>query len=126
MFQLFPALGDRSRQRASTLSGGEQQMLAIARALMGRPDLLLLDEPSQGLAPQIVRGIFARLKQLNDGGLSILLIEQNARAALTLASRAYVLEVGTVVATGSAAELEKDERVRELYFGSASGDRQPS
>ncbi len=114
----FPWLAERAGQRAGTLSGGEQQMLALARALMGRPRLVMLDEPSLGLAPMIVREIFRIVRELNvEEGLTVLVVEQDARIALETASRAYVLEVGRVAVTGSAAELEADEAVRRSYLG---------
>ena len=114
---LFPVLGKRQEQRAGSLSGGEQQMLAIGRALMGAPEMLLLDEPSLGLAPIIVDQVFAVLKQLNEAGLTILLVEQNARRALGVASRAYILERGKVVREGSAAEIAADPQVVSYYLG---------
>lgn len=113
----FPVLGQRRKQLAGTLSGGEQQMLAIARGLMSRPKLLLLDEPSLGLAPMIVREIFATIRQLNQQGTTILLVEQNAQLALQTATRGYVLEAGMVVMQGSTAELVDDERVKRAYLG---------
>jgi branched-chain amino acid transport system ATP-binding protein len=114
---LFPRLRDRLPQLAGTLSGGEQQMLAIGRALMARPRLLLLDEPSLGLAPLVVRSIFATIRQVNAEGTSVLLVEQDARAALRLADRAFVLDAGEIVLSGSAAELAKDPRVEAAYLG---------
>jgi branched-chain amino acid transport system ATP-binding protein len=116
-FQLFPRLSERRQQLAGTLSGGEQQMLAIARALMSRPKLLLLDEPSLGLAPQIVREIFSIIRQLNKSGVTILLVEQNANLALETANRGYVLEAGRLTIAGAAKDLLKDERVRQAYLG---------
>jgi branched-chain amino acid transport system ATP-binding protein len=116
-FLTFPRLGDRQNQLAGTLSGGEQQMLAIARALMSRPQLLLLDEPSLGLAPQIVREIFTVIRQLNDSGVTILLVEQNANLALQNADRGYVLEAGRSILAGAAADLLIDERVKKAYLG---------
>ncbi len=116
-FLTFPRLGERRNQLAGTLSGGEQQMLAIARAVMSRPKLLLLDEPSLGLAPQIVREIFGVIRQLHDEGVTILLVEQNANLALENADRGYVLEAGQLTLTGKASELIKDERVRKAYLG---------
>jgi branched-chain amino acid transport system ATP-binding protein len=116
---LFPVLAERRRQLAGTLSGGEQQMLAIARALMSRPRLLLLDEPSLGLAPQINERIFATLRAINQDGVSILLVEQNAQMALALAHRGYVLETGEIILTGAGKELLGDPRVREAYLGVA-------
>jgi branched-chain amino acid transport system ATP-binding protein len=116
-FERFPRLRERRNQMAGTLSGGEQQMLAIARALMSRPKLLLLDEPSLGLAPIIVREIFSIIAQLHAQGMSILLVEQNAKLALQHADRAYVLEAGHVVLQGDAKELANNERVRQAYLG---------
>jgi branched-chain amino acid transport system ATP-binding protein len=116
-FARFPRLAERRRQPAGTLSGGEQQMLAIARALMSRPRLLLLDEPSLGLAPLIVRGIFEIIRDLHTAGVTILLVEQNASLALQLADRAYVLVAGRLTISGPAAELLTDERVRKAYLG---------
>lgn len=116
-FLTFPRLGERRHQLAGTLSGGEQQMLAIARAVMSRPKLLLLDEPSLGLAPQIVREIFKSIRQLHEEGVTILLVEQNANLALQTADRGYVLEAGQLTLSGSASELLKDERVKKAYLG---------
>ena len=116
-FARFPVLAQRRKQLAGTLSGGEQQMLAIARALMSRPRLLLLDEPSLGLAPLIVRGIFEIIRSLHGAGVTILLVEQNASLALQIADRAYVLEAGRLTISGRAAELLTDERVRKAYLG---------
>jgi len=113
--QRFPRLGERLAQKAGTLSGGEQQILAIGRALMARPRLLLLDEPSLGLAPLVVSAIFSTISELRDEGVTILLVEQNARQALQLADRAYVLETGSIVLEG--ADLLADERVRAAYLG---------
>ncbi len=121
IFQFFPRLRERSGQLAGTLSGGEQQMLAIGRALMATPSMLLLDEPSLGLGPTLVRSIFDILRQINANGTTVLLVEQNARAALTLADRAYVLESGSIVLSGSAADLLADNRVRSAYFGAVDG-----
>jgi len=117
IYHLFPVLKDRSKQLAGTMSGGEQQMVAIARALMSRPKLLLLDEPSMGLAPLIVHEIFKVIRRLNDQGTTILLVEQNARAALQIARYGYVLETGTVAMEGPAQELLADEKVRYAYLG---------
>jgi branched-chain amino acid transport system ATP-binding protein len=117
VFELFPVLADRNRQLGGTLSGGEQQMLALGRALMSRPKLLLLDEPSLGLAPIMVSRIFKIIKEINERGTTILLVEQNAKAALRLAHRAYVLETGTIVMQGRAADLEKDPGIKKAYLG---------
>jgi branched-chain amino acid transport system ATP-binding protein len=114
---LFPRLKERLKQQAGTLSGGEQQMLAIGRALMGRPRLLLLDEPSMGLAPLVVAQIFEIVKEINQSGMTVLLVEQNAAQALALAHRGYVLETGEIVLQGSGQELLADERVRAAYLG---------
>ncbi|GAB4173710.1 MAG: ABC transporter ATP-binding protein [Coleofasciculaceae cyanobacterium] len=116
-FLTFGRLGERRHQLAGTLSGGEQQMLAIARAVMSRPKLLLLDEPSLGLAPQIVREIFSVIRQLHEEGVTILLVEQNAHLALETADRGYVLEAGRLTLTGRASELINDERVKKAYLG---------
>ena len=116
-FERFPRLAERRRQMAGTLSGGEQQMLAIARALMSRPRLLLLDEPSLGLAPLIVRSIFEIIRDLHTAGVTILLVEQNASLALQIADRAYVLEAGRLTISGPANELLTDERVKRAYLG---------
>lgn len=117
MYQLFPRLEERRAQRAMTLSGGEQQMLAIARALMSRPKLLLLDEPSLGLAPLVVKQIFSVLRELTAQGMTLLLVEQNARHALKLANRAYVLVNGEIRLSGSGAELLDNPEVRNAYLG---------
>jgi branched-chain amino acid transport system ATP-binding protein len=114
---LFPVLAERRRQAAGTLSGGEQQMLAIGRALMSRPRLLMLDEPSMGLSPIMMNLIFSTLAELKTQGTTILLVEQNAQAALALADRAYVIETGSVVLEGSAGELAASEQVRKAYLG---------
>ena len=116
-FQIYPRLGDRRNQLAGTLSGGEQQMLAIARAVMSRPQLLLLDEPSLGLAPQIVREILKTIVALNQSGVTILLVEQNATLALQNADRGYVMESGTITIEGKASDLLSNERVRQAYLG---------
>ena len=116
-FQLFPILKERIDQVAGTLSGGEQQMLAVARALMSRPRLLLLDEPSLGLAPQVVERIFQVLKEISEGGVALLLVEQNAHKALQIAHRAYVLETGEVVMRGTGKELLASPEVRKAYLG---------
>lgn len=116
-FLTFPRLKERRHQLAGTLSGGEQQMLAIARAVMSRPKLLLLDEPSLGLAPQIMLGIFSVIRQLHEQGVTILLVEQNAKLALQTADRAYVLEAGQLSFTSPASDLLTDERIRKAYLG---------
>jgi branched-chain amino acid transport system ATP-binding protein len=116
-FELFPRLAQRRNQLAGTLSGGEQQMLAIARALMSRPKVLLLDEPSLGLAPAIVREIFSIIENLRAMGVTILLVEQNANLALKIANRGYVLEAGGITLSGAASELITDERVKKAYLG---------
>ncbi len=117
MFAMFPRLGERAAQRAGSLSGGEQQMLALGRALMSEPRLLCLDEPSLGLAPLIVQGIFRTIRLLNERGISILLVEQNAHHALATARRGYVLQTGAIIASGTADALRHDQRVREAYLG---------
>jgi branched-chain amino acid transport system ATP-binding protein len=117
IYQIFPVLEQRAKQIAGTLSGGEQQMLAVARALMGRPELLLMDEPSMGIAPLIVREIFNVIKQLNESGTTILLVEQNAKAALKVAHHSYVLERGEIVLEGLAKELLDNPKVKEVYLG---------
>jgi branched-chain amino acid transport system ATP-binding protein len=117
VYTRFPRLQERRRQLAGTLSGGERQMLAMGRALMARPRLLMLDEPSLGLAPRIVRDVFHIITALKDAGVSILLIEQNARAALQIASYAYVLELGRVTAAGTSAEITNNPRLVESYLG---------
>ena len=117
VYSLFPRLKERHRQKGSTLSGGEQQMLAVGRALMSRPDLLMLDEPSLGLAPILVDEVFGIIREINSQGRTILLVEQNAFAALKAAHRAYVLEVGGVSLSGSGAELLNDPKVRAAYLG---------
>ena len=117
VYSLFPRLKERRRQKGSTLSGGEQQMLAVGRALMSRPDLLMLDEPSLGLAPILVDEVFGIIREINSQGRTILLVEQNAFAALKAAHRAYVLEVGGVSLSGTGAELLNDPKVRAAYLG---------
>ena len=117
VFGLFPRLKERTKQEAGTMSGGEQQMLAIGRALMSRPRLLLLDEPSMGLAPVLVERIFETIREINKQGTTILLVEQNANVALEIATRGYVLETGTIVNSAPAAELREDPTVREAYLG---------
>ncbi len=117
MYDMFPVLGDRRTQKAGTLSGGEQQMLAIGRSLMSRPELLLLDEPSLGLAPLLVAQIFDVVVELREQGVTILLVEQNANEALRISDRAYVLETGTVTVQGKASDLLKDPQLRKAYLG---------
>jgi branched-chain amino acid transport system ATP-binding protein len=117
VYDLFPRLSERQAQMAGTLSGGEQQMLAIGRALMSEPRLLLLDEPSLGLAPLLVRSIFQTIRAINEAGVTVVLVEQNARAALKLADRGYVLEVGRLVMAGQAADLLHDPRIQTAYLG---------
>lgn len=117
VFERLPRLKERRRQAAGTLSGGEQQMLAIGRALMGRPKMLLLDEPSMGLSPLLVGEIFKIITDVNQGGMTVLLVEQNAKKALEIADRAYVLETGTVVMSGDTKELSDNEEVRKAYLG---------
>jgi branched-chain amino acid transport system ATP-binding protein len=117
VLEMFPRLQERYKQLAGTLSGGEQQMLAIGRALMGKPELLLLDEPSMGLAPQIVAQIFRIIREINESGVTVLLVEQNAEQALTLANRGYVLETGEIVLQGTGRDLLADDRIRAAYLG---------
>ena len=117
VFAMFPRLSERSGQNAGTLSGGEQQMLALGRAMMSEPQLLCLDEPSLGLAPIVVRDIFQKIRAINAAGTSVLLVEQNARHAFETASRGYVLQTGSVIASGSCAELKANPRVQEAYLG---------
>ena len=117
VFNLFPRLRERAAQKGGTLSGGEQQMLAMGRALMTQPDLLMLDEPSMGLAPVIVETIFETIESLNEKGITILLIEQNANLALSIADRGYVLETGEIKLSGTGAELLANEQVRKAYLG---------
>jgi len=121
IYALFPRLKERHRQLAGTLSGGERQMLALGRALMGRPKLLMLDEPSLGLAPRIVREIFQIIIRLGEGGASLLIVEQNARAALQIADYGYVIEQGRVALEGEAEQLQSDERIFASYLGGNSG-----
>ena len=120
VYETFPILAERHHQRANTMSGGQQQMLAIGRAMMGLPKLLMLDEPSLGLAPLIVQNIFEIIKQMNDEGVTIFLVEQNASQALELANRAYILEQGRVVGTGTGKELLNKNEVRQAYLGYAT------
>jgi branched-chain amino acid transport system ATP-binding protein len=120
VFEIFPRLKDRAKQAAGTLSGGEQQMLALGRGWMAKPELLLMDEPSLGLAPLLIKEIFRVSGELREHGMTILLVEQNARAALDLADRAYVMESGQVVLEGAAAQLAADERVQTAYLGRTS------
>ncbi len=117
VFELFPRLEERRNQSAGTLSGGEQQMLAMGRALMSRPKLLLLDEPSMGLAPLLIKEIFHIIEDINKGGTTVLLVEQNANMALSIANRAYVLETGRITLSGAAQELAASEDVRKAYLG---------
>ncbi|WP_027398228.1 ABC transporter ATP-binding protein [Anaerovorax odorimutans] len=117
IYNRFPILGNRKRQTAGTLSGGEQQMLAMGRALMSRPRILLLDEPSMGLAPLLVREIFNIIKDINNTGTTILLVEQNASMALSIASRAYVIETGAIVISGTGEELAKSNEIQKAYLG---------
>jgi len=119
VFSLFPRLAERRRQVGGTLSGGEQQMLAVGRALMSRPRLMLLDEPSMGLAPMLIQQIFEIITEINEQGTTILLVEQNAQQALSRAHRAYVLETGRIVRTGTGAELLHDPAVKDAYLGVA-------
>jgi branched-chain amino acid transport system ATP-binding protein len=117
MFTRFPRLKEREKQIAGTLSGGEQQMLAMARALMSKPKLMMLDEPSMGLAPILVDQIFGIIRELHESGVTILLVEQNAQMALSVADRAYVLETGRITMSGNAAELLQNDDVRKAYLG---------
>lgn len=120
VFEYFPRLKERSWQEGGTLSGGEQQMLAVGRALMGRPKLLMMDEPSLGLAPIVVQGIFDIIKQINEAGTTVLLIEQNANMALHVADRAYVIENGMIAMEGTGSQLLEDDKVRAAYLGSSN------
>ena len=117
VYELFPILGNRKKQAAGTLSGGEQQMLAMGRALMSKPKILLMDEPSMGLAPLLVKEIFNIIKDINSEGTTILLIEQNAKMALSIANRAYVIETGSIVMSGTGEELSKSDEIKKAYLG---------
>jgi len=117
VFELFPRMRERREQKGGTLSGGEQQMLAVGRALMSAPEVVMLDEPSLGLAPLLVRDVFEIIKTINERGMTVLLVEQNAYAALKVAHYAYVLETGTIVLQGTGSELAADKRVNEAYLG---------
>lgn len=117
VFQRFPRLKERSRQLAGTLSGGEQQMLAVGRALMSNPSIILMDEPSMGLSPLLVKEIFSIIKEVHGQGITVLLVEQNAKMALSIADRAYVLETGNITISGDAKELLNDPRVKKAYLG---------
>lgn len=117
VYELFPRLEERNWQLAGTLSGGEQQMLAVGRALMGKPKMILMDEPSMGLSPLLVKEIFAIIREVNKQGITILLVEQNAKMALAISDRAYVLETGTITLSGDAQELLNDTRVKKAYLG---------
>lgn len=117
VYEKFPRLRERRRQLAGTLSGGEQQMVAVGRALMGKPSIILMDEPSMGLSPLLVKEVFAIIKEIHAAGITVLLNEQNAKMALSIADRAYVLETGTISISGDAQELLKDERVKKAYLG---------
>ncbi len=119
VYEIFPRLEERKKQQSGTLSGGEQQMLAIGRALMSKPKLLLLDEPSMGLAPILVQTIFEIIQEINNEGTTVLLVEQNAHMALSIADRGYVIETGKVVISGTSKELQESELVREAYLGGA-------
>ncbi len=117
VYEKFPRLKERRRQLAGTLSGGEQQMLAVGRALMGEPSIILMDEPSMGLSPLLVKEVFAIIQEIHKAGITVLLNEQNAKMALSIANRAYVLETGTISISGDAKELLEDERVKKAYLG---------
>jgi branched-chain amino acid transport system ATP-binding protein len=121
VYAMFPRLAERRGQAAGTMSGGEQQMLAIGRCLMGRPELIMFDEPSLGLAPALVQELFRTIRTLNEKGMTVLLVEQNVVASLKLAARAYVLENGRIVMTGTGPELLNDDRVRQAYLGVDGG-----
>jgi branched-chain amino acid transport system ATP-binding protein len=123
VFDMFPRLRERRSQNAGTLSGGEQQMLALGRAIMSEPHLICLDEPSLGLAPMVVQDIFRTIKAINAAGTSVLLVEQNARYALETASRGYVLQTGSIIASGPCAALRDDDRVRQAYLGRSAVER---
>lgn len=125
VFSIFPILRQRERQLGETLSGGEQQMLALGRALMSKPRLLMLDEPSLGLAPKLVNEVFSKILELKGEEVGILLVEQNARKALQIADRGYVLETGKVVLAGTGQELRSNQRVQEAYLGGKRGERRP-
>jgi branched-chain amino acid transport system ATP-binding protein len=122
VFDMFPRLRERTSQNAGTLSGGEQQMLALGRAMMSEPHLICLDEPSLGLAPKVVQDIFGTIKTINAAGTSVLLVEQNARYALESASRGYVLQTGSIIANGTCAALREDDRVRQAYLGRSAAE----
>jgi branched-chain amino acid transport system ATP-binding protein len=122
-FEMFPRLRERAGQNAGTLSGGEQQMLALGRAMMSEPHLICLDEPSLGLAPMVVQDIFRTITEINADGTSVLLVEQNARYALATASRGYVLQTGSIIANGPCASLRDDDRVRQAYLGRSAAER---
>lgn len=117
VFERFGRLKERRRQLAGTLSGGEQQMLAVGRALMAKPDMILMDEPSMGLSPLLVKEIFSIIKEVNRRGITVLLVEQNAKMALSISSRAYVMETGKITISGNAGELLRDDRVKKAYLG---------
>lgn len=117
VYEKFPRLHERRKQLAGTLSGGEQQMLAVGRALMSKPSIILMDEPSMGLSPLLVKEVFAIIKEIHEAGITVLLNEQNAKMALSIADRAYVLETGTISISGDAQELLRDERVKKAYLG---------
>lgn len=117
VYELFPILGNRKKQAAGTLSGGEQQMLAMGRALMSKPKILLMDEPSMGLAPLLVKEIFNIIKDINSEGTTILLIEQNAKMALSIANRAYVIETGSIVMSGTSEDMSKSDEIKKTYLG---------
>ena len=123
VFDMFARLRERQSQNAGTLSGGEQQMLALGRAIMSEPHLICLDEPSLGLAPVVVQDIFRTIKAINAAGTSVLLVEQNARYALETASRGYVLQTGSIIASGSCATLRNDDRVRQAYLGRSAAEQ---